>query len=105
MIKTPSTPPGTPPESPTLTTAPADTTAHRREEHLLRDDSSGTSSSHNKIKEMFRMKVESMIDEITSHSGMYSVAKKLKLTGSLTNSADFFWPVLKYLKLVGGVMM
>lgn len=51
------------------------------------------------------MKVESMIDEITSHSGMYSVAKKLKLTGSLTNSADFFWPVLKYLKLVGGVMM
>ena len=76
MVKTPSTPPGTPPESPTLTTAPADTTAHRREEHLLRDDSSSTSSSHNKIKEMFRMKVRSKIDEISSHLGMNSVAKK-----------------------------
>ena len=76
MIKTPSTPPGTPPESPTLTTAPADTTAHRREEHLLRDDSSSTSSSHNKIKEMFRMKVTSMIIELSSHSEMFIVAKK-----------------------------
>ena len=76
MVKTPSTPPGTPPESPTLTTAPADTTAHRREEHLLRDDSSSTSSSQNKIKEMFRMKVRHKIEEISSRPGMNSVAKK-----------------------------
>ena len=58
--KTPSTPPGTPPESPTLsyTTAAADTTAHRREEHIHGEDaSSGSTSHHSKIKEMFRMKV------------------------------------------------
>ena len=60
IVKTPTTPPGTPPESPTLTTAPADTTAHRRdEEHLLgrEDPSAGPSSQQSKIREMFRMKV------------------------------------------------
>ena len=87
MIKTPSTPPGTPPESPTLTTAPADTTAHRREEHLLRDDSSSSCSSH-KIKEMFRMKVSlRIIDEESS------VAKKLKLS-RLVNKLGLVWSML-----------
>ena len=50
----------TPPESPTLTytTAPADTTAHRRGDHLLRDGTSSSSSSHqSKNRELFRMKV------------------------------------------------
>jgi len=92
MIKTPSTPPGTPPESPTLTTAPADTTAHRREEHMLRDDSSSSSSSHNKIKEMFRMKVRSIIDEESSHLGMGTAAKKLKLS-RLVNKLGLVWSV------------
>lgn len=92
MIKTPSTPPGTPPESPTLTTAPADTTAHRREEHMLRDDSSSSSLSHNKIKEMFRMKVRSIIDEESSHLGMGTVAKKLKLS-RLVNKLGLVWSV------------
>ena len=60
VAKTPTTPPGTPPESPTLayTTAAADTTAHRRDEHARGEGpSSGSSSHHGKMKEMFRMKV------------------------------------------------
>ena len=68
IVKTPTTPPGTPPESPTLTTAPADTTAHRRdEEHMLgrEDPSAGPLSQQSKIREMFRMKVG---DEITNPS-------------------------------------
>ena len=60
LAKAPTTPPETPPESPTLTytTAPADTTAHRRGDHLLRDGTSSSSSSHqSKNRELFRMKV------------------------------------------------
>ena len=71
MVKTPTTPPGTPPESPTLayTTAAADTTAHRREELMLEDGSSSDPlSHHNKVKEMFRMKVSSLIDEARCHA-------------------------------------
>ena len=60
LAKAPTTPPETPPESPTLTytTAPADTTAHRRGDHLLRDGTSSSSSSHqSKNRELSRMKV------------------------------------------------
>ena len=61
LAKTPSTPPGTPPESPTLAyiTAAADTTAHRRDEDNMDGEGSSTGSTthFNKVKEMFRMKV------------------------------------------------
>ena len=60
LAKAPTTPPRPPPESPTLnyTTAPADTTAYRGEDHSLRDGTSSSSSSHqSKKRELFRMKV------------------------------------------------
>ena len=60
LAKAPTTPPRPPPESPTLnyTTAPADTTAYRGEDHSLRDGTSSSSSSHQSRKrELFRMKV------------------------------------------------
>ena len=60
LAKAPTTPPRPPPESPTLnyTTAPADTTAYRGEDHLLRDGTSSSSSSHqSKNRELFGMKV------------------------------------------------
>ena len=60
LAKAPTTPLESRPESPTLTytTDPADTTAHRRGDHLLRDGTSSSSSSHqSKNRELFRMKV------------------------------------------------
>jgi len=99
-IKTPSTPPGTPPESPTLayTTAAADTTAHRREEHIHSEDSSTGHSSHqSKIREMFRMKLSNVV--VNCLNPFFKVDCK---SGRILNSDDF-----KYLarKLTHGILM
>ena len=71
LAKAPTTPPETPPESPTLTytTAPADTTAHRRGDHLLRDGTSSSSSSHqSKNRELFRIRSFESVSVVTLSS-------------------------------------
>ena len=71
LAKAPTTPPETPPESPTLTytTAPADTTAHRRGDHLLRDGTSSSSSSHqSKNRELFRIRSFESVSLVTLSS-------------------------------------
>ncbi|XP_078343740.1 histone-lysine N-methyltransferase SETD2-like isoform X2 [Oculina patagonica] len=101
MVKTPTTPPGTPPESPTLayTTAAADTTdtAHQREEHMIRDDASTGSSSHHKIREMFRMKLSNVV--VNCLNPFFKVDCK---SGRILNTDDF-----KFLarKLTHGILM
>ena len=71
LAKAPTTPPRPPPESPTLnyTTAPADTTAYRGEDHSLRDGTTSSSSSHqSKKRELFRMKVSESVLVVTLSS-------------------------------------
>lgn len=87
LAKAPSTPPETPPESPTLTytTAPADTTAHRRGGHLLRDSTSSSSSSHqSKNRELFRMKLSNVV--VNCLNPFFKVDCK---SGRILNTDDF----------------
>lgn len=101
LAKTPSTPPGTPPESPTLAyiTAAADTTAHRRDEDNMDGEGSSTGSTthFNKVKEMFRMKLSNVV--VNCLNPFFKVDCK---AGRILNTEDF-----KYLarKLTHGILM